>query len=237
MSLTTWSCRWIYLARDYQLSAHGYHYNGTMQKAAPPVNWNSVPQIVTDLTDGRPAVICDDRVGRGEGHLIVCAPFADADTINFMASEARGIVALALPWTRCVELGLEKIPRRGDHRGHGESMMVSIEAREGVSTGISAADRARTIAVTVDPSSRPSDLVGPGHVFPLRAHPGGLLKRSGRVEAAVELASMAGTQGAAICQILDGDGYAAGGERLAAFSARHGLAMVTISAVAAHCRA
>src|ERR1700744_2954418 len=119
----------------------------------------------------------DHRDRRGEGDLLVAAEFADAAAINFLATEARGLVCLALSTERCVELGLEQIGNRGNQSSLGDSAMVSIEAREGVTTGISAADRARTIAAAVDPASGPGDLVQPGHVFPLRACPAGLPER------------------------------------------------------------
>lgn len=200
-------------------------------------DWNDIRNVVAELRNGRPVVLSDDRAGGGAGDLIICAAFADAAAINFMAREARGLIGLALPWDRCAELELDEIPPSGDAQ-LGGSMMVSIEAREGVSTGISAGDRARTIAVAVDPSSRPEDLVQPGHVFPLRARPGGVLERAGRIEAAVDLAYLAGRQGAAvICQLLRDDGRSAREEDLATFAADQRLGLVTVSAVAAYCRA
>ena len=155
-----------------------------------------------------------------------------------MVTEARGVVCVALSTERCTELGLEQIGNRGNRSSLGDSAMVSVEAREGVTTGISAADRARTIAVTVDPASGPDDLVQPGHVFPLRARPGGVLERAGRTEAAVELASAAGLRGGGVlCQVMRDDGHMARDEDLEAFAVRHGLAILSVSEVVEHRRA
>ncbi|MFT3864140.1 MAG: 3,4-dihydroxy-2-butanone-4-phosphate synthase [Solirubrobacterales bacterium] len=190
------------------------------------------------LAAGRMVLLRDDRERRGEGDLLIAAESADAAAVNFMVTEARGIVCLALPAGRCAELGLEQIGNRGNRSSLGDSAMVSIEAREGVSTGISAADRARTIAVAVDPASGPEDLVRPGHVFPLRARPGGVLERAGRTEAAVDLAGVAGLGGGAVlCQLMRDDGHMAREEDLGRFATRHGLAIVDVSAVVAHRRA
>ena len=153
-----------------------------------------------------------------------------------MVTEARGLVCLALSTERCDELGLEQIGNRGNQSSLGDSAMVSIEAREGVTTGISAGDRARTIAVAVDPASGPDDLVQPGHVFPLRARPGGILERAGRTEAAVELAAR--RRPARRRRPLPGDargrphGHAA--RTSSVFAARHGLAILDVSDVVEH---
>jgi 3,4-dihydroxy-2-butanone 4-phosphate synthase len=193
---------------------------------------------VDELAAGRMVLLRDDRERRGEGDLLVAAEFADAAAINFLATEARGLVCLALSTERCVELGLEQIGNRGNQSSLGDSAMVSIEAREGVTTGISAADRARTIAVAIDPASSPSDLVQPGHVFPLRARPGGILERAGRTEAAVDLAGTAGLGGGAVlCQLMRDDGHMAREQDLERFAARHGLAIVNVSDVVEHRRA
>jgi 3,4-dihydroxy-2-butanone 4-phosphate synthase len=190
---------------------------------------------VDELAAGRMVLLRDDRERRGEGDLLVAAEFADAAAINFLATEARGLVCLALSTERCVELGLEQIGNRGNQSSLGDSAMVSIEAREGVTTGISAADRARTIAVAIDPASSPSDLVQPGHVFPLRARPGGILERAGRTEAAVDLAGTAGLGGGAVlCQLMRDDGHMAREQDLERFAARHGLAIVNVSDVVEH---
>ncbi|HEX3736704.1 MAG TPA: 3,4-dihydroxy-2-butanone-4-phosphate synthase [Solirubrobacterales bacterium] len=195
--------------------------------------------LATDeLAAGRMVLLRDDCERQGEGDLLVAAEFADAEAINFMVTEARGIVCLALGTERCAELGLEQIGNRGNRSSLGDSAMVTIEAREGVTTGISAADRARTIAVAADPTSGPDDLVRPGHVFPLRARPGGVLERAGRTEAAVELAGIAGLRGAGVlCQLMRDDGHMARDEDLEVFAARHGLAILTVSDVVERRRA
>jgi 3,4-dihydroxy-2-butanone 4-phosphate synthase len=199
---------------------------------------DAVAPAADELAAGRMVLLRDDCERRGEGDLLIAAEFADAEAINFMVTEARGVVCVALSTERCAELGLEQIGNRGNRSSLGDSAMVSVEAREGVTTGISAADRARTIAVTVDPASGPDDLVQPGHVFPLRARPGGVLERAGRTEAAVELASAAGLRGGGVlCQVMRDDGHMARDEDLEAFAVRHGLAILSVSGVVGHRRA
>jgi len=199
---------------------------------------DAVSLAVDELRAGRMVLLRDDTERAGEGDLLIAAEFADAEAINFMATEARGLVCLALSTERCAELGLEQIGNRGNQSSLGDSAMVSIEAREGVTTGISAADRARTIAVAVDPASGPEDLVQPGHVFPLRERPSGVLERAGRTEAAVELAGVAGLGGGAVlCQLMRDDGHMATGEDLERFATAHGLAVVDVSDVVEHRRA
>jgi 3,4-dihydroxy-2-butanone 4-phosphate synthase len=191
-----------------------------------------------ELSAGRMVLLRDDCERHGEGDLLIAAEFADAAAINFMATEARGLVCLALSTEHCARLGLEQIGNRGNQSSLGDSAMVSIEAREGVTTGISAADRARTIAAAIDPASGPADLVQPGHVFPLRARPGGILERAGRTEAAVDLASGAGLRGGGVlCQVMRDDGHMARDEDLEVFAVRHGIAIVTVSDVVERARA
>jgi 3,4-dihydroxy-2-butanone 4-phosphate synthase len=197
-----------------------------------------VAVAVDELAAGRMVLLADDRERGGEGDLLVAAEFADAAAINLMTLEARGLVCLVLTAERCEELGLEQIGSRGNHSSLGDSSMISIEARVGVTTGISAADRARTIAVAVDPASGPEDLVRPGHVMPLRARRGGVLERPARIEAAVELATAAGLSGGAVlCQVMRDDGRMASGEDLERLGERHGLALLTVSEVVDHRRA
>jgi 3,4-dihydroxy-2-butanone 4-phosphate synthase len=204
----------------------------------PPQAPDAVSLAADELAAGRMVLLRDDCERRGEGDLLIAAEFADAAAVNFMATEARGLVCLALSTERCVELGLEQIGNRGNRSSLGDSAMVSIEAKVGVTTGISAGDRARTIAAAIDPQSGPADLVQPGHVFPLRARPGGVLERSGRTEAAVDLAGTAGLGGGAVlCQLMRDDGRMATGEDLELFATRHGLAIVTVSEVVEHRRA
>jgi 3,4-dihydroxy-2-butanone 4-phosphate synthase len=199
---------------------------------------DAVALAADELATGRMVLLRDDCERRGEGDLLIAAEFADAGAINFMVTEARGLVCLALSTERCAELGLEQIGNRGNQSSLGDSAMVSIEAREGVTTGISAGDRARTIAVAVDPAGGPVDLVQPGHVFPLRARPGGVLERAGRTESAVELTGVAGLRGAGVlCQVMREDGHMARDEDLDAFAVRHGLAILAVSDVVEHRRA
>jgi 3,4-dihydroxy-2-butanone 4-phosphate synthase len=196
---------------------------------------DAVSLATDELAAGRMVLLRDDTERSGEGDLLIAAEFADAEAINFMVTEARGLVCLALSTERCKELGLEQIGNRGNRSSLGDSAMVSIEARAGVTTGISAGDRARTIAAAVDPASGPGDLVQPGHVFPLRARPGGILERAGRTEAAVELADVAGLRGGGVlCQVMREDGRMAREEDLDEFAVRHGLAILTVSDVARH---
>ena len=191
-----------------------------------------------ELAAGRMVLLRDDSERRGEGDLLIAAEFADAAAVNFMATEARGLVCVALSTEHCERLGLEQIGNRGNASSLGDSAMVSIEARAGVTTGISAGDRARTIAVVADPTSTSADLVQPGHVFPLRARSGGLLERAGRTEAAVDLTAGAGLRGAGVlCQVMREDGHMARGDDLELFATRHGIAIVDVSAVVERRRA
>jgi len=167
----------------------------------------------------------------GEGHLVLGARFATAQAVNFLARHARGLICLALEPERCERLGLEAMAK--DSAPGRLPFTVSIEAREGVTTGISAADRARTIQVAIDPESVPRDLVQPGHVFPLRADPGGVLARPGLAEAAVDLARLAGYEGAAVVTaVMNDDGTVAGADDLRRFCVRHRLELVDRSLVA-----
>jgi 3,4-dihydroxy-2-butanone 4-phosphate synthase len=203
-----------------------------------PLAPDAVSLAADELAAGRMILLRDDCERRGEGDLLIAAEAADAAAVNFMATEARGLVCLALSTERCRELGLEQIGNRGNQSSLGDSAMVSIEAKVGVTTGISAGDRARTIAAAIDPASGPGDLVQPGHVFPLRARPGGVLERAGRTEAAVDLATGAGLRAAAVlCQVMREDGHMARDEDLEVFAATHGLAILNVSDVVDHRRA
>jgi 3,4-dihydroxy 2-butanone 4-phosphate synthase/GTP cyclohydrolase II len=184
-------------------------------------------EALTALRDGRMVVICDrDGVG---AQLVVAAERADAAAINFMAREARGLVCLALTPERCEQLGLELIKDGGTPNDAAKRFTVSIEAREGVTTGISAADRARTVAVAIDPACGRDDLVVPGHVFPLWTEPGGLVARRGIPEAAIELVTAAGLGPAAVvCDIIDDAGAAMLRPGLDAYCERHGLRLIPI---------
>lgn len=189
----------------------------------------TVEEAIEDIRSGRFVVVVDDADRENEGDLTIAAQFVTPEAINFMAVHARGLICLCLTPERCDELGLRPMTDRNE-APLGTAFTVSIEAREGVSTGISAADRARTIQVAIDPGSTPRDLVQPGHVFPLRARPGGVLQRAGQTEAAVDLARLAGLNPAGVvCEIMNEDGTMARVPDLAGFCATHGLRMITVA--------
>jgi 3,4-dihydroxy 2-butanone 4-phosphate synthase / GTP cyclohydrolase II len=163
----------------------------------------TIEQAVEDIRNGKMVVVVDDPERENEGDLVIAAQFATADAVNFMATHARGLICLCLTADRCEELGLPPMTPRNEAR-LGTAFTVSVEAREGVTTGISAADRAHTIHVAIDPASTPHDLVQPGHIFPLRARDGGVLVRAGQTEAAVDLARLAGLSPAGVvCEIMN----------------------------------
>ena len=181
-------------------------------------------------------VVCDDENRENEGDLTLAAQFATPEAINFMAKEGRGLICLSLTPERCEELGLELMAAKNESSFE-TPFTVSIEAREGVTTGISAHDRARTIQVAIDPESHPRDLVQPGHIFPLKARSGGVLERTGQTEAAVDLARLAGLNPAGvICEVMNDDGTMARVDDLAGYCARHGLKMITIADLIAYRR-
>ncbi|MBM7060343.1 3,4-dihydroxy-2-butanone-4-phosphate synthase [Pseudomonas sp. UL073] len=184
--------------------------------------FDTTQQLIDAIRVGQMVVITDDEQD-GEGALLMAAEQVDAAAITFMAVQARGLICLALTEQRCRALGLElMVPN--SRAPHGMGFTRSIEARTGVSTGISAADRARSVQVAVDPASGPADLVQPGHIFPVQALAGGVMQRAGHVEAACDLTRLAGLQPAAtLVSILDEDGELARGAALHAFAARHGL--------------
>src|SRR5216117_2963933 len=165
-----------------------------------------IEEALEEIRRGRMVVVCDDESRENEGDLTMAAQFVTPEAINFMAKEARGLICLALTPARCDELGLDLMAAKNESLFE-TAFTVSIEAREGVTTGISAADRARTIQVAIDPHSAPRDLVQPGHVFPLKAKAGGVLERTGHTEASVDLARLAGlTPAGVICEIMKDDG-------------------------------
>ncbi len=191
--------------------------------------FSSIEEALEDYKQGKMVIVCDDEDRENEGDLTLAAEFATPEAINFMAKEGRGLICLALSPERCDELGLNLMALKNES-GFGTAFTVSIEAREGVTTGISAADRARTIQVAVDPESTPRDLVQPGHVFPLKAKPGGVLERTGQTEAAVDLGRLAGLRPAGvICEIMNEDGTMARVADLTEYSKRHGLKMITVA--------
>jgi 3,4-dihydroxy 2-butanone 4-phosphate synthase/GTP cyclohydrolase II len=189
----------------------------------------TIEEAVAEIRGGRMVVVVDDPGRENEGDLTIAAQFATPEVINFMATHARGLICLCLTEERADELGLRPMT---DHNEAplGTAFTVSVEAREGVTTGISAADRSRTIQVAIHPDSTPRDLVQPGHVFPLRAKPGGVLERIGQTEAAVDLARLAGLAPAGVvCEIMNDDGTMARVGDLVPYCERHGLKMITVA--------
>ncbi len=197
---------------------------------------SSIEDIIEDAKQGRPFILVDAEDRENEGDVIIPAQFATPDQINFMAKHARGLICLAITPERARQLRLP--PMSADNQTlHGTAFTVSVEAKEGVTTGISAHDRARTVAVTIDPSKGPDDLVSPGHVFPLVAKEGGVLVRTGHTEAAVDISRLAGLQPAGvICEIMNDDGTMARLPDLIAFSQLHGLKIGAISDLIAYRR-
>ena len=195
-----------------------------------------IEDILEDARNGRPYILVDAEDRENEGDVIIPAQFATPDQINFMARHARGLICLAIPADRARRLRLP--PMAAENRaGMGTALTVSIEAREGVTTGISAADRARTIQVAVDPDRGADDIVSPGHVFPLVARDGGVLVRAGHTEAAVDISRMAGlTPAGVICEIMNDDGTMARLPDLVAFAQLHGLKIGTIADLIAYRR-
>jgi len=188
----------------------------------------TIEEALEDVRQGKFVVVVDAADRENEGDLTIAAQFATPEAVNFMATHGRGLICLCLTDERCDELALEQMTDRNE-TPFGTAFSVSIEAREGVSTGISAQDRARTIQVAIDPSKGPEDLVQPGHVFPLRARAGGVLQRAGQTEAAVDLARLAGLNPAGVvCEVMKEDGTMARVPDLVEYCARHDLKMITV---------
>lgn len=192
---------------------------------------NSIEEIIEDIRLGKPAILMDDEDRENEGDLIIAAEKITPEIVNFMTREGRGLLCLTLTGERCDFLGLPPMVSADDNKsGYGTPFTISIEAAEGVTTGISAHDRARTIQVAVDSLSRPEDIVQPGHIFPLRARPGGVLSRAGHTEAGCDLARMAGlSPAAAIIEIMNEDGSMARRPDLEVFAETHDLKIGTIA--------
>jgi 3,4-dihydroxy 2-butanone 4-phosphate synthase/GTP cyclohydrolase II len=197
---------------------------------------SAVEDIIEDARQGRPFILVDAEDRENEGDIIIPAQFATPDQINFMAKHGRGLICLAITPERARQLRLP--PMAIDNQTpHGTAFTVSVEAKEGVTTGISAHDRARTVAVAIDPTKGPDDLVSPGHVFPLVAKEGGVLVRTGHTEAAVDIARLAGLQPAGvICEVMNDDGTMARLADLIAFAQLHGLKIGAISDLIAYRR-
>ena len=197
---------------------------------------SSIEEIIDDARRGRMFNLVDDEDRENEGDLVIPAEKADAQAVNFMARHGRGLICLSLTRDRVTDLGLTPMSLRNRTR-HATAFTVSIEAREGVTTGISAADRARTIAVAIDPKCAAEDIVTPGHVFPLTAQPGGVLVRAGHTEAAVDISRMAGLNpSGVICEIMNDDGTMARMPDLVKFAQLHGLKIATIADLIAYRR-
>jgi 3,4-dihydroxy 2-butanone 4-phosphate synthase/GTP cyclohydrolase II len=194
----------------------------------------SVPELVAELAAGRMVILVDEEDRENEGDLVLAAEHVSAETINFMAKHGRGLICLTLTRERCQRLQLPPMATRNGTR-HGTAFTVSIEAATGVTTGISAADRARTVQAAVARDAKASDLVQPGHIFPLQAQDGGVLMRAGHTEAGCDLAAMAGLEPAAvICEIMKDDGTMARLPDLVEFAREHGLKIGTIASLIEH---
>ncbi|MGR3343288.1 MAG: 3,4-dihydroxy-2-butanone-4-phosphate synthase, partial [Paracoccaceae bacterium] len=196
-------------------------------------NWHdaisTIEEIIEDARNGRMFILVDHEDRENEGDLVIPAQMATPEAINFMATNGRGLICLSLPGERIDALGLPMMASHNASR-HDTPFTISIEARDGVTTGISAHDRARTVAVAIDASKTASDISTPGHIFPLRARDGGVLVRAGHTEAAVDVARLAGLNpSGVICEIMNEDGTMARLPDLVAFAQRHALKIGTIS--------
>jgi 3,4-dihydroxy 2-butanone 4-phosphate synthase/GTP cyclohydrolase II len=209
---------------------------GTTERTGAGAPFSTVEEAIEEIRRGHMVVVCDDESRENEGDLTLAAQFATPEAVNFMAKHGRGLICLALTDERCNELGLDLMAAKNEAPFQ-TAFTVSVEAREGVSTGISAADRARTVQVAIDPHSTPEDLVQPGHVFPLKAKDGGVLERTGQTEAAVDLARLAGLIPAGvICEVMNEDGTMARVPDLAEYCERHDLKMITVADLIAYRR-
>jgi 3,4-dihydroxy 2-butanone 4-phosphate synthase/GTP cyclohydrolase II len=199
-------------------------------------DFSTIEEALEDIREGKMIVVCDGEDRENEGDLVMAAQFATPDAINFMAKEARGIICLALTPERCDELGLDLMSAKNESPFE-TAFTVSIEAREGVTTGTSAHDRARTIQVAIDPGSGSDAVVVPGHVFPLKSRSGGVLERAGHTEASVDLARLAGLIPAGvICEVMNDDGTMARVTDLVPYTERHDLKMITVADLIAYRR-
>jgi len=198
------------------------------------MQFNSIPEIIEDLRAGKMVIIMDDEDRENEGDLVMVASLVRPEDINFMARYGRGLICLTLTRERCEQLRLPLMVNSTDSK-HATNFTISIEAATGVTTGISAADRARTIQAAVAPNARPEDLVQPGHIFPLMAQPGGVLTRAGHTEAGCDLARLAGFEPAAvIVEILNEDGTMARRDDLFKFAREHNLKIGTVADLIAY---
>jgi 3,4-dihydroxy 2-butanone 4-phosphate synthase/GTP cyclohydrolase II len=200
-----------------------------MATTAEPRTFATIDEALKDFRAGKFVVVVDAPDRENEGDLTIAAEFATADAINFMATHGRGVICLCLTEQRCDELGLRTLASSRESR-LGTAYTTTIDAREGIATGVSAADRAHTISVAIDPASRPHDLIEGGHILPLRARNGGVLQRAGQTEASVDLARLAGLNpSGVVCEVMKDDGTMARVPDLVEYCARHGLNMVTVA--------
>ena len=207
-----------------------------MNAPETPVNISPLSEIVADIRAGRMVILVDEEDRENEGDLVLAADHVTPEAINFMARFGRGLICLTLTRQRCEHLQLPPMVARNG-TVHSTAFTVSIEAAQGVTTGISAADRARTVQVAVAPHAKASDLVQPGHIFPLQAVDGGVLMRAGHTEAGCDLAALAGcSPSAVICEIMKDDGTMARLPDLLPFAAQHGLKIGTIADLIEHRR-
>ncbi|HWI64074.1 MAG TPA: bifunctional 3,4-dihydroxy-2-butanone-4-phosphate synthase/GTP cyclohydrolase II [Symbiobacteriaceae bacterium] len=192
-------------------------------------SFSTIPQALDEIRNGRMIIVVDDENRENEGDLVMAAEKVTPEAINFMARYGRGLICLPMTAERLCELAIpDMVEKGGDHMG--TAFTVSIDAKRNVTTGISAAERAQTILTVLDKNTKPEDLVRPGHIFPLKAKPGGVLRRPGHTEAAVDLARMAGLAPAGvICEIMNEDGTMARVPQLLQFAAQHGLKIITIA--------
>ena len=198
--------------------------------------FSTIEEGIEEIRAGRMVVVCDGEDRENEGDLVMAAQFATPEAVNFMAKEARGLICLALTAERCEKLGLKLMAAKNEAPLQ-TAFTITIEAAAGVSTGISAHDRAHTIQVAIDPSSGPGEIVVPGHMFPLRAKEGGVLERTGHTEASVDLARLAGlTPAGVICEVMNDDGTMARVPDLIPYCERHGLKMITVADLIAYRR-
>lgn len=190
---------------------------------------DSIEDALTALARGQMVVVLDDKGRENEGDLIIAAEHATAEALAFIVRHTTGIVCVALEAERADALGLDPMVPANDDR-HGTAFTVTVDARRGTTTGVSAADRAATIAALIDPATGPADLMRPGHMFPLRARPGGVLERPGHTEAAIDLARLGGCAPAGVlCEIVSEDGSMARAPELIRFARQHGLCIITIA--------
>jgi 3,4-dihydroxy 2-butanone 4-phosphate synthase/GTP cyclohydrolase II len=195
----------------------------------PSQAFSGIEEAIEDIRAAKMVIVVDDEDRENEGDLTIAAEKVTPEVINFMARFGRGLICLPMTGERLDELQIPLMVSENTSR-YGTAFCVSIEAKTGVSTGISAADRARTVLAAIDPKTSPADLVRPGHMFPLRARPGGVLQRAGQTEAAVDLARIAGLKPAGvICEVMNEDGSMARVRDLEKFSERHGIRMITVA--------